>query len=109
MNIEDGYFISFFTYDTDKKQDPRAIVVIKDGVVSIFPNPAAPETDLDWLQNLFVRLSDLDPKSEEYANTADELNGFWAWNGYTANPSTYITIKDYSGEFDAQMRKWKLG
>lgn len=109
MNIEDGYFISFFHYDTDKKQDPRAIVVIKNGVVSIFPNPAASEADKVWLRDLSITLSELDPKSDEYASTADQLNGFWAWNGYTPNPSTYMTIKDYAGEFDAQMRSWKIG
>ena len=43
--IEDGYFVQFFEDDEAKKQEPRNIVVIKNGKVSFYINPKENEVD----------------------------------------------------------------
>ena len=49
--IEDGYFVQFFEDDEAKKQEPRNIIVIKDGKVSFYINPKENEVDKKWLSN----------------------------------------------------------
>ena len=108
LSIEDGYFVSFFTDDSEKRREPRAIVMIEDGAVTIAVNPKAPEEDRNWLKNLALMLRSLKKDSEEYDDVASRLNAFWDWNGYTPNPSDYIAPKDYAGKYDKMIADWKL-
>lgn len=107
LGIEDGYFVSFFSDDEKKIREPRSIVVISDGVVTICPNKKSKD-DAEWLSALAERLKKLDPKSQAYADEAIALESFWDYNGYTPNPSDFIAPEDYDGKYDDLISKWKI-
>lgn len=106
--IEDGYFVSFFSDDESKKKEPRNIVVIKSGKVSIYVNPTESEEDKKWLSSLSEKLSKLKNDKKQYEYEASSLEGYWAWNGYTPNPSDFIKPNQYDGKYDTHMKRWKL-
>ena len=105
--IEDGYFVSFFSDDEAKKQEPRNIVVIKNGKVSIHVNPKENENDKNWLSSLKERLSKVENDKKKYEYEALSLESFWDWNGYTPNPSDFIEPNQYDGKYDTLIGKWK--
>jgi len=105
--IEDGYFVSFFFDDEAKKREPRNIVVIKNGKVSIYVNPKENEDDQKWLSSLSERLSKLENDKKKYEYEASSLESYWAWNGYTPKPSDFIEPNQYDGKYDTLLEKWK--
>ena len=104
--IEDGYFIQFFRDDETKIEEPRNIIVIKNGKVSFYVNPKESEVDKKWLFALKEKLSKLEDNKKLYEFEASLLENFWDWNGYTPNPSDFIEPDKYDGKYDSLMKKW---
>ena len=105
--IEDGYFVQFFSEDNEKKQDPRNIVVIKNGKVSFHVNPKENEENKQWLFALQEQLSKLENDKKQYEFEASRLEKFWEWNGSSPNPSDFIEPDKYDGKYDSLMKSWK--
>ena len=105
--IEDGVYVSYRSDDEAKKQTPRSVVVIKNGQVSIFANPKGDEGDIKYLKTVSQMLTDASSKSKYEDVAYARLGSYWAWNGYTPNPSDFFELdSDNANKFIELSKGW---
>lgn len=107
--IEDGVFVSFQRDDSNKSKDPRSVVVIRNGKVSIYPNPDGDSRDIEYLSRTAKMLSSARSRND-YAEIASlRLNRFWDWNGYDPNPSDFFDLDTAQGDkFEKLSSGWAV-
>lgn len=105
--IEDGVYVSYNSDDEAKKETPRSVVVIKKEKVSIFPNPKGSADDVHYLSGVQRMLDGANSKSEYEDIVYSRLGSFWAWNGYTPNPSDFFELNsDNANKFIDLSKDW---
>jgi hypothetical protein len=105
--IEDGIYVSYKSSDEEKKETPRSVVVIKNAKVEIFVNPKNPEEDIQYLSSVKKMLKDAKSTSEYEDVAYSRLGSYWAWNGYTPNPSDFFKLdSDNAKKFIDISKDW---
>lgn len=88
--FEDGIYVSYFVDDTSKKKDPRSVVVIENGKISIMINPSADTETTTYLSGIVSMLNDAKSETAYQDIAYTRLGKFWESNGYTPNPSDFF-------------------
>lgn len=106
--FEDGVYVSYKSSDEAKKETPRSVVVIQNAKASIFANPEGDENDVTYLRNTQKMLDEAKSK-DDYEDTASyRLGSYWAWNGYTPNPSDFFELdSDNAKKFIEMSQNWR--
>ena len=104
--FEDGVYVSHFSDDEDKEGTPKSVVIIKNGKIQIFVNPATPDDTANFLTSLAKAFTEAVTEDEKDFAVA-RLGKYWESNGYSPNPSDFFELdSDDARRSVALSRNW---